>query len=48
MAELLYEELDNVSKLYFLDEYKNIPLFVKDNLNPRFKLRTYQTVAFLI
>lgn len=46
MAELLYEELDTASKLYFLDEYKNIPLFVKDNLNPRFKLRTYQTEAF--
>ena len=46
MAEPLYKELDTVSKLYVLDEYKNIPLFVKDNLNPKFKLRTYQIEAF--
>ncbi len=32
--------------MYFLDEYKNIPLFVKDNLNPKFKLRAYQIEAF--
>ena len=46
MAERLYKELDTASKLYSLDEYKNIPLFVKDNLNPKFKLRAYQTEAF--
>ena len=46
MAERLYKELDTASKLGVLDEYKNIPLFVKDNLNPKFKLRAYQTEAF--
>ena len=46
MTERLYKELDTASKLNFLDEYKNILLFVKDNLNPKFKLRAYQIEAF--
>ena len=42
--KFLYEELDAVSKMGFLK--KEIPDYLKDNLNPRFELRTYQEEAF--
>jgi len=45
MAEkFLYEELDAVSKLGFLK--KEIPNYLKDNLNHKFELRPYQEEAF--
>ncbi len=45
MAEkFLYEELDSVSKMGFLK--KEIPDFLKENLNPWFELRPYQVEAF--
>jgi len=45
MAEkFLYEELDAVSKMGFLK--KEIPDYLKDNLNPKFELRPYQEEAF--
>ena len=42
--KFLYEELDAVSKMGFLK--KEIPDFLKDNLNPKFELRPYQAEAF--
>ena len=45
MAEkFLYETLDSASELGFLK--KEIPDYLKDNLNPRFELRPYQEEAF--
>ena len=40
----LYEELDSFSKFGGLK--KEIPHYLKDNLNPRFELRPYQEEAF--
>ena len=42
--KFLYEELDAVSKMGFLK--KEVPDFLKDNLNPKFELRPYQIEAF--
>jgi len=42
--KILYEELDAVSKMGFLK--KEVPDFLKDNLNPKFELRPYQIEAF--
>ena len=42
--KFLYEELDAVSKMGFLK--KEIPDYLKENLNPRFELRPYQKEAF--
>jgi type III restriction enzyme len=42
--KFLYEELDAVSKMGFLK--KDIPDYLKDNLNPKFELRPYQEEAF--
>jgi len=42
--KFLYEELDAVSKMGFLK--KEIPDYLKDNLNPKFELRSYQEEAF--
>lgn len=42
--QFLYEQLDTVSKLGFLD--KTIPEVVTLNLNPRYDLRPYQVDAF--
>jgi len=42
--KFLYEELDAVSKMGFLK--KEIPDFLKDNLNPKFEPRPYQIEAF--
>jgi len=42
--KFLYEELDAVSIMGFLK--KEIPDFLKDNLNPKFELRPYQVEAF--
>ena len=45
MAEqFLYQRLDNVSEMGFLE--KEIPSYLKDNLNPKFELRPYQEEAF--
>ena len=45
MAEqFLYQRLDNVSEMGFLG--KEIPSYLKDNLNPKFDLRPYQEEAF--
>ncbi len=45
MAEqFLYQRLDNVSEMGFLE--KEIPNYLKDNLNPKFDLRPYQEEAF--
>ena len=45
MAEqFLYQRLDTVSEMGFLD--KEIPDYLKDNLNPKFELRPYQEEAF--
>jgi len=42
--KFLYETLDSASELGFLK--KEIPDYLKDNLNPKFKLRPYQIEAF--
>lgn len=42
--KFLYEELDSFSKFGGLQ--KEIPDYLKDNLNPKFKLRPYQEEAF--
>ncbi len=42
--KFLYETLDSASELGFLK--KEIPDFLKDNLNPQFGLRPYQEEAF--
>ena len=42
--KFLYEELDTLSKHGAIK--KNIPALLTDNLNPKFKLRPYQTEAF--
>lgn len=42
--KFLYEELDTVSKMGFLQ--KEIPVFLQENLNPKFALRPYQEEAF--
>lgn len=42
----LYEKFDSVSGLGFLDKYKDIPKFIRENLNPKFPLRPYQEEAF--
>ena len=42
--KFLYEELDAVSIMGFLK--KEVPDFLKDNLNPNFELRPYQIEAF--
>jgi len=42
--KFLYETLDSASELGFLK--KEIPDYLKDNLNPKFKLRPYQEEAF--
>lgn len=42
--KFLYEELDAVSNMGFLK--KDIPDYLKDNLNPKFELRPYQEEAF--
>ena len=44
--EFLYEKLDSVSKLGFLNQYKELPKTINENLNPRFPLRPYQNEAF--
>ncbi|GAG71464.1 unnamed protein product, partial [marine sediment metagenome] len=43
-VKLLYETLDSASELGFLK--KEIPDYLKDNLNPKFELRPYQEEAF--
>ena len=42
--KFLYEELDTLSKYNGFS--KDIPTFLKSNLNPKFKLRPYQQEAF--
>jgi len=42
--KFLYETLDSASELGFLK--KEIPNYLKDNLNPKFELRPYQEEAF--
>ncbi|WP_424946435.1 DEAD/DEAH box helicase family protein [Candidatus Spongiihabitans sp.] len=42
--EFLYERLDSVSDMGFLK--KEIPSYLKDNLNPKFELRPYQVESF--
>ena len=42
----LYDDLDAVSRLGVLDELREIPAGIKDNLNPDFELRPYQVEAF--
>lgn len=42
----LYDELDIAKKFGVLNNYLNIPNFVKENINPKFKLRPYQEEAF--
>jgi len=44
--EYLSKKLDSVSNLGFLNQYKKIPLFIKENLNPDFPLRPYQVESF--
>ena len=40
----LYKDLDSVSQLGFLN--REIPDWLRENLNPKFALRTYQEEAF--
>jgi len=46
MNKFLFEELNTVSEMWFLDNYKNIPLYINKNLNPKFEMRKYQEEAF--
>jgi len=43
--KFLYETLDSASELGLLK--KEIPAYLKENLNPRFELRPYQEEAFV-
>ena len=43
-SRFLYEELDTLSQYSHLK--KEISPFLKDNLNPKFRLRPYQKEAF--
>ena len=45
MNKFLFEELNTVSEMWFLDNYKNIPLYINKNLNPKFEMRKYQEEA---
>lgn len=44
--DFLYKKLDHVSQMGFLDELREVPTGIKDNLNPDFELRPYQIEAF--
>jgi len=46
MSDFLYQDYDSISKRGFLDQYKNLPNYLKDNLNPNLLIRDYQTEAF--
>ncbi len=43
--DFLYKKLDHVSQMGFLDELREVPAGIKDNLNPDFELRPYQIEA---
>ena len=45
---MLYQDLDSAIGNGFLDlsNYKNIPLYINKNLNPKFEMRKYQEEAF--
>ena len=43
-SDFLYKHLDSVSQFGFLD--RDIPDWLKENLNPKFELRPYQEEAF--
>lgn len=42
--QFLYQEYDSVSQMNLLS--KEVPVFVKENLNPALELRPYQVEAF--
>lgn len=42
----LYEEFDTAKKFGVLNQYIDVPPHIKDNLNPSFKIRPYQSEAF--
>jgi len=44
--KFLYEDLNAASRLGLLDELREVPTVIKDNLNPDFELRPYQVKAF--
>lgn len=46
MQKILFEELNMVSEMWFLDNYKKIPLYISTNLNNKFEIRNYQKEAF--
>jgi len=43
---MLFEDLNTISEMWFLDNYKNIPLHISTNLNSKFEIRNYQKEAF--
>ena len=43
--QLLYQKLNNASEMWFLANYKNIPLYITKNLNSKFEMREYQKEA---
>ncbi len=46
MADFLYQDYDSISKRGFLNQFKALPENLRDNLNPSFAIRDYQTEAF--
>ncbi len=44
-SQILVEELNSISRRGFLSQYKTLPGFVLQNLNPKFVIRKYQTEA---
>lgn len=46
MSDFLYQDYDSISKRGFLNQYKVLPEYLKDNLNPNFLVRDYQIEAF--
>ena len=44
--DFLYRKLDHASEMGFLDDLREVPASIKENLNPDIELRPYQTKAF--
>jgi hypothetical protein len=42
----LLGDIDTISRVKVLDKYKEIPLYISNNLNSRFEIREYQKEAF--
>jgi type III restriction enzyme len=41
----LLSDIDTISRIRVLDRYKKVPLYISNNLNPKFEIREYQKEA---